>query len=301
MKPAELDLYGRRVRDLRIKMDDKQRNMYTEQCRCYCKLLRVTHYSNNSDYSAELLRDSDKRVTWEVIHHAAGAGSWSIVSGGTGTFSNGASGSSTFTATAYGTYILRWTISNGTCTPSSADVTVNYYESPTTATIATTPLNYCGTLTSGSLGGNTPSAGAGSWSIVSGGAGTFSNGASGSSTFTANAYGTYVLRWTISNGTCTSSSADVTVNYYESPTTATIATTPLNYCGTLTSGSLGGNTPSAGDRLLEHRKRRNRNVQQWSQRELDLYSHRVRDLHITMDDKQWHMYTEQCRCYCKLL
>ena len=175
-----------------------------------------------------------------------GTGSWSIKSGGTGTFSDGASGSSTFSAATYGTYVLQWTISNGTCTPSSADVTVNYYDSPTTATIATTPLNFCGTLTSGSLGGNTPAIGTGAWSIVSGGTGTFSDGASGSSTFSATTYGTYVLQWTISNGTCTPSSADVTVNYYDSPTTATIATTPLNFCGTLTSGSLGGNTPTVG-------------------------------------------------------
>src|SRR5207248_6273294 len=104
------------------------------------------------------------------------------------------------------------------------------------------PVNYCGTLVSGSLGGNIPTAGTGAWSIVSGGTGTFSNGAGGSSTFTADAYGTYTLRWTISNGTCTPGTADVTVNYYQTPTTATIATTPLNYYGTLTSVTFGDNT-----------------------------------------------------------
>src|SRR5207248_720435 len=119
-----------------------------------------------------------------------------------------------FTADAYGTYTLRWTISNGTCTPGTADVTVNYYQTPTTATIATTPLNYCGTLVSGSLGGNIPTAGTGAWSIVSGGTGTFSNGADRSSTFTADAYGIYTLRWTISNGTCTTATAD-TIKYYQ--------------------------------------------------------------------------------------
>ncbi len=175
-----------------------------------------------------------------------GTGSWSIVSGGTGAFSDVSGGSSTFTAGAYGTYELSWTISNGTCTTNSANVTVNYYASPTTATITTTPLNYCGTLISGSLGGNTPTVGTGSWSIVSGGTGAFSDVAGGSSTFTAGAYGTYELSWTISNGTCTTNSANVTVNYYASPTTATITTTPLNYCGTLISGSLGGNTPTVG-------------------------------------------------------
>ena len=173
-----------------------------------------------------------------------GTGAWSIVSGGTGTFSLPTSGGSTFTADAYGTYVLRWTISNGTCTPSTADVTVNYYETPTTASVGSTQ-NLCGTLVSLPLGGNTPTIGTGAWSIVSGGTGTFSLPTSGGSTFTAGAYGTYVLRWTISNGTCTPSTADVTVNYYATPTTATAGSTQ-NLCGTLVSLPLGGNTPTIG-------------------------------------------------------
>src|SRR5205085_1033279 len=124
---------------------------------------------------------------------------------GTSTFSAASSGSSTATASVVGTYVYTWTITNGTCT-SSANVTVNYYETPTTATIATTPLNYCGTLVSGSLGGNTPTVGTGAWSKVSGpGTVTFSASTSGSSTATVSVVGTYVLAWTITNGTCTSS------------------------------------------------------------------------------------------------
>ena len=173
-----------------------------------------------------------------------GTGAWSIVSGGTGTFSAPTTGSSTFTANAYGTYVLRWTISNGTCTPSTADVTVNYFQTPTTATVGVTQ-NLCATLTSTGLGGNTPANGTGAWSIVSGGTGTFSAPASGNSNFIANAYGTYVLRWTISNGSCTPSTADITVNFYQAPTTATVGATQ-NLCGTLLSAALGGNTPANG-------------------------------------------------------
>jgi hypothetical protein len=99
---------------------------------------------------------------------------------------------------------------------------------PTTATISTTPLNYCGTLVSGALGGNTPVVGTGAWSQVSGpGTTTFSASTSGSSTATATAYGTYVYRWTISNGTCTPSTADVTVNYYATPTATISGTTTV--------------------------------------------------------------------------
>ena len=95
------------------------------------------------------------------------------------------------------------------------------------------------------LGGNTAVNGSGAWSIVSGGTGTFSSSTSGSSTFTATAYGSYVLRWTISNGTCTASTADVAVNYY-APLTVGISggTSPICYNtapGTFTATGSGGN------------------------------------------------------------
>ena len=92
---------------------------------------------------------------------------------------------------------------------------MNYYQTPTTATVGGTQ-NICGALVSGALGGNAPSVGQGAWSVKtkpSGSNVSFSDGGSGSSTATADVYGSYVFTWTISNGTCTASTADVTVNY----------------------------------------------------------------------------------------
>jgi gliding motility-associated-like protein len=179
---------------------------------------------------------------------SVGTGLWSQVSGpGTTSFSAQTSGSSTAIATVYGTYVYQWTITNGTCSPSSSQVTVNYSETPSTASVTSALLNNCGTLVSGSLGGNTPVAGSGSWSQVSGpGTTIYSSSVSGASTATASLYGTYVYEWTITSGTCSPSSAQVTVNYYELPTTASVAATVLNQCGTLVSGSLGGNNPVTG-------------------------------------------------------
>ncbi|MBK7175109.1 MAG: hypothetical protein IPH84_18250 [Bacteroidales bacterium] len=173
-----------------------------------------------------------------------GTGAWSVVSGGTGTFSDNTDPDATFTADAYGTYVLRWSISNGTCTPSTADVTVNYYQAPTTASVGA-DQNHCATLTSTGLGGNTPVIGTGAWSIVSGGTGTFTAPTSGNSNFVANAYGTYVLRWSITNGTCAASTDDITVTFYQAPTTATVGA-DQSLCGTLVSAGLGGNTPTVG-------------------------------------------------------
>jgi gliding motility-associated-like protein len=177
-----------------------------------------------------------------------GSGLWSQVSGpGTTIFSSPSAETSTATASVYGTYVYQWTISSGTCTPGSAQVTVIFTAAPTTSVIASSPLNICGSLTSGDLGGSTPVDGTGSWSQVSGpGTTSFSDPASGSSTATATVWGAYVYQWTITNGTCTPSSSQVTVNYSQIPTTSVISNPTLDYCGTLVSGSLGGNTPVTG-------------------------------------------------------
>ena len=144
---------------------------------------------------------------------AKGTGIWSIVSGGTGNFSIPENGNSTFTADGYGKYILGWTISNGTCVASTANVAVNYYQAPT-ATVGPAQ-KICNKLVSENLGGNTPIVGSGSWSILSGGTGTFSDARNGASTFTGSTIGTYILRWTITNGTCTPGSADISVDFFQ--------------------------------------------------------------------------------------
>ncbi len=112
-------------------------------------------------------------------------------------------------------------VSGGTCltstSASSPSVTMNVSAPPGSASVGS-DQSQCGTLTSASLGGNSPASGNGTWSIVSGGAGSFSNSGSGNSTFTADTYGTSKLRWTISNGACASNSADVLVTFYPSPT-----------------------------------------------------------------------------------
>ncbi|MBA3830261.1 MAG: Ig-like domain-containing protein, partial [Taibaiella sp.] len=50
------------------------------------------------------------------------------------------SGSSTATVSLVGTYVLRWTVNNGTCTPATADVTVNYYATPQGSLTANGPF-----------------------------------------------------------------------------------------------------------------------------------------------------------------
>ncbi len=173
-----------------------------------------------------------------------GTGTWSVISG-TATITTPSTPNSGVTGVPAGsTATLRWTISNGSCTPSTDEVVLTNYALPTTASITTTPLNYCGTLLSGSLGGNSPTVGIGAWSIVSGGTGSFSNSSSGSSTFTATALGTYILQWTISNGTCAASSAQITVNFADQPISGTLVPSPAT--GTICSGVLVSASATAG-------------------------------------------------------
>ncbi|MGO4906006.1 gliding motility-associated C-terminal domain-containing protein [Flavobacterium sp. W20_MBD1_R3] len=93
-----------------------------------------------------------------------------------------------------------------------ANITMSFVENPSIATVGGNQSKCI--LTSDSLGGNTPAVGTGSWSKKSGpGDVTFSDITNGSSTATVNAEGIYVFTWTISNGQCTPSTADITVDY----------------------------------------------------------------------------------------
>jgi hypothetical protein len=118
----------------------------------------------------------------------------------------------TYTATSTGSYAVTVTLLD--C-PSTSDATAVTVDSPpTTATVGSTQ-NICGSLVSAGLGGNAPSVGTGTWTKKSGpGTVTFATDANtANATATVSAYGSYVFTWSIANGTCSASTADVTVNY----------------------------------------------------------------------------------------
>ena len=102
-----------------------------------------------------------------------------------------------------------------------ASLAVSILENPTTATVGTNQIN-C-SFTSTQLGGNLPTVGSGSWSLKSGpGTVNFSSLNDGSSTATVDTQGVYVFTWTISNGSCEPSKADITIRF-DTPPTAPIA------------------------------------------------------------------------------
>ncbi|MEO5600219.1 MAG: PKD-like domain-containing protein, partial [Cyclobacteriaceae bacterium] len=93
---------------------------------------------------------------------------------------------------------LRWTISNGSCA-SFDDVVLTNNVSATVAN-AGADQSICGPSTV--LAANTPGVGTGNWAIISGAGGVVSVLSNPASNFNGIAGNTYVLRWTVTNGVC---------------------------------------------------------------------------------------------------
>ena len=179
----------------------------------------------------------------------SGTGTWTRVSGpNTPTFTDLNSEITSVTGLVSGTYVFRWTISNGSCSASSDNVQITV----TTGTVTVpnagpnqTGLELCG-LTSATLAGNIPVTGTGMWSLHSGSGATFTDPSDNATTITGTAGSTYIARWTITNGTC-SAYDDVTITFPRNPTPSD-AGADLNgsaMCG-LTSVPLNANAPIYG-------------------------------------------------------
>ena len=170
----------------------------------------------------------------------SGNGMWTIENGAGGTLANPTSPTSGFDGIAGNTYTLRWTISNGSCTPSFDDVVISFDQAPTVAT-AGPDQNLCNTSTA--LVGNAPVSGSGIWTIESGTGGIVADPGNPTSNFTGTAGETYVLRWTISNGSCPPSSDQVQIIFDGTPTVANAGSDQV-VCGS--SVNLSGNAPVVG-------------------------------------------------------
>ena len=176
-----------------------------------------------------------------------GTGRWTMEVG-TGSITDADSPTTTITGLFPGAPVtMRWTISNGSCTSSFDDVLIINSATPTMPNAGSdqTGASTCG-LTSVTLAGNNPSIGTGKWSIVSGAGGSLGDETSRTSSFSGTAGLSYTLRWTITNGNC-SSSDEMLVTFNVEPTTADAGPdqTGLSTCG-LTTVTLAGNAPGSG-------------------------------------------------------
>jgi gliding motility-associated-like protein len=168
------------------------------------------------------------QTTYTLAANAAGTGetgTWTMVSSstsGTVSFGGANSASSTASFSQAGVYTLRWTITNGICSPSPSDDVIITVDATPTASVAGTAASICASSTT--LAGNNPTVGTGKWTQVGTtpavvtftNDGLYNTGVSG-----LTAAGDYVFQWTISNGACTASSSNVTIKNVGSVTTPT--------------------------------------------------------------------------------
>src|SRR6185295_10471781 len=174
---------------------------------------------------------------------STGSGAWSYVSGTVVTINTPGSPTSTISGLTAGTSVtLRWTITNGSCSSSDDVILTNYLPAAPSGSIAGVDIVQCNTG-SFTLNGTAATTGTGLWSVVSG-AVTITTPGSNTSTVTGLAAGaSATLRWTITNGSC-STSDDVILTNDQLPTTSN-AGVDINQCNT--SGfTLNGNTPITG-------------------------------------------------------
>ena len=174
----------------------------------------------------QLITSSSTSVTLAANNPVAGeTGTWSIVSGNGGSFSNVNAPNATFNGNACTNYILQWSI-QGTCSNSSDQVSINFQQTPNTANAGSDQT--ASTLTV-SLAANAPTNGVtGTWSIVSGTGGSFSNVTSPNSLFTGVWGQTYSLKWTLLVYTCNTLSFDEVIITFPSATPHTCGATNVH-------------------------------------------------------------------------
>lgn len=140
-----------------------------------------------------------------------GIGTWTQISGSINSvIVNPSSPSSTFSSTDYGTYNLVWTVTNGVCTLSDTTL-ITFDQSPDQAVTAS-DTTICGSVLQ--INANNPSVGIGEWTVILGTA-ILSDSLSSNPQISNLGIGNNSFVWTISNGSCPSTSD--TLNVFVNP------------------------------------------------------------------------------------
>jgi len=142
---------------------------------------------------------------------ASGTGLWTLISGGTGSFSDTGDPHATFTGILCHSYILRWTVSTS-CSSSFDEVNIVFNLVSVSADAGPDKRVSDGSVTT-VLQGNTPGAGmTGTWTILSGLSGSLSDANSPRAVLTGLAGQIYTLKWSLSS-TCIENSDQVSIAF----------------------------------------------------------------------------------------
>ncbi len=157
-------------------------------------------------------------------------GTWSVVSG-SGTFSNINSPTATVTGVGLGANVYQWSISNGPCPGAitTSTVTVTIFDAASASANAGPDQLLCG-ASSATLAGSTVTAPAqGTWTVLSGTA-NIANPNNPTTSVNGLGTGATVLRWTVNNGPCGSSSDEVTLFNFDPSNAIANAGPDQNIC-----------------------------------------------------------------------
>ena len=146
---------------------------------------------------------------------AGNTGTWSVISGSGGSFSNPNQYNAVFSGNKGSSYVLQWKITNSCGWVSTSQVTLQFTPEVTNAVAGNDQINVQGT--SVNLNANSPGTGeTGLWSITSGTGGHFGSGSQTSTNPNAVFHGldehAYTLEWKISNN-CYNSTDYVTISF----------------------------------------------------------------------------------------
>jgi hypothetical protein len=146
---------------------------------------------------------------------AGNTGIWTLVSG-SGVIQNANNPNTTVSNLGLGANVFKWTVTNGACPEAFSQVTITRTAAPSQA-VAGTDVQTC--ATSAILAAVPPTVGAGFWT-VSVGAGIIDNPSSATSAVNGLSPGLNSLIWTVSSGTCPSTSDTVSILVDQNPTSA---------------------------------------------------------------------------------
>ncbi|MEN1783890.1 MAG: gliding motility-associated C-terminal domain-containing protein [Bacteroidota bacterium] len=174
-------------------------------------------------------------------------GTWSVAPAAGVTINTPNDPNSSVTLTNAGAYVFTWTVTNGVagCTSASDDVevvladTANANAGPDQNGLCSNTVNLAATISNGATG---------EWSYVSGPGGfSFSDITDPNATVTIGFSGTYVFEWTVTAGSCSTDSDQVSIEVGVPPTTAN-AGPDQDICNS-TNAVLGGNPYTVGSEI----------------------------------------------------
>ena len=174
---------------------------------------------STADAGANITQCNNGTFIMAATAPTTGTGLWTVT--GTATITNLTSRTTTVTGVAAGSsVVMHWTITNGASCPTSvADITLTNELPPTVADAGPASMNNCNVATF-TMTGNTAAVGVGTWTLQSGTA-TITSLNSPTTTITGVPAGTSAtLRWTITNGTCGSTTDDIVLTNYAPVSTA---------------------------------------------------------------------------------